>query len=93
MITTKTDLKFYLQEDAKANRMDGCSPLKYMVRLFIGSESAHVYKYLKTFVTVSIIATTLVYTTGYYTDTTKCICTDWDSNIIFVSLKISAGMV
>lgn len=48
MITTKTDLKFYLQEDAKANRMDGCSPLKYMVRLFIGSESAHVYKYLKT---------------------------------------------
>ncbi len=38
MITTKTDLKFYLQEDAKANRMDKCSMLKYLVRLFIGNE-------------------------------------------------------
>lgn len=41
MIKTKQDLKFYLQEDAKANRMDGCSYLKYLVRLFLGSESAH----------------------------------------------------
>ena len=48
MITTKSDLKFYLHEDAKANRMEECSMLKYMVRLFIGSESAHIYKYLKT---------------------------------------------
>lgn len=47
MIKTKEDLKFFLQEDAKANRMDGCSIFKYWVRLFIGSESAHVYKYLK----------------------------------------------
>ena len=47
MIRTREDLKFYLQEDAKANRMDVCSLLKYWVRLFIGSESAHVYKYLK----------------------------------------------
>lgn len=47
MIKTKEDLKFYLQEDAKANRMRGCSIFKYWVRLFIGSESAHVYKYLK----------------------------------------------
>ena len=47
MIKTREDLKFYLQEDAKANRMDGCSLLKYWVRLFIGSEAAHVYKYLK----------------------------------------------
>lgn len=46
MIKTKEDLRFYLQEDAKCNRMDG-SVLKYWVRLFIGSESAHVYKYLK----------------------------------------------
>lgn len=47
MIKTKEDLNFYLQEDAKANRMDGCSLLKYKLRLFVGSESAHVYKYLK----------------------------------------------
>lgn len=47
MIKNKKDLKFYLQEDAKANRMEGCSLLKYWARLFIGSESAHVYKYLK----------------------------------------------
>ena len=47
MIKTREDLKFYLQEDAKANRMEGCSLLKYCFRLFIGSEAAHVYKYLK----------------------------------------------
>lgn len=47
MIKTRKDLKFYLLEDAKANRMEGCSILKYWVRLFIGSESAHIYKYLK----------------------------------------------
>ena len=47
MIKTREDLKFYLQEDAKANRMDVCSLLNYWVRLFIGSESAHVYQYLK----------------------------------------------
>ena len=47
MIKTRKDLKFYLLEDAKANRMEGCSFLKDGVRLFIGSEAAHVYKYLK----------------------------------------------
>ena len=47
MIKTRKDLKFFLQEDAKVNRMEGCSLLKYWVRLFIGSEAAHVYKYLK----------------------------------------------
>lgn len=47
MIRTKEDLKFYLQEDAKANRMEGCSIIKYWARLFTGSESAHVYRYLK----------------------------------------------
>ena len=47
MIKTRKDLKFFLQEDAKANRMEGCSLLKYWVRLFIGSEAAHVYKYYK----------------------------------------------
>ena len=47
MIKTRKDLKFYLQEDAKANRMEGCQLLKYWGRLFIGSESAHVYKYQK----------------------------------------------
>ncbi len=48
MIRTKEDLRFYLREDAKANRILGCSYLKYLLRLFAGSESAHVYKYLKT---------------------------------------------
>ena len=47
MIKTKEDLKFYLKEDAKANRIDNKSLLKYLMRLFIGSEAAHVYKYLK----------------------------------------------
>ena len=47
MITDKNDLRFYLHEDAKANRMQKCSFFKYWVRLFIGSESAHVYRYLK----------------------------------------------
>lgn len=47
MIKSRNDLKFYLQEDAKANRIEGCSVLMYWGRLFIGSESAHVYKYLK----------------------------------------------
>lgn len=47
MIRTKQDLIFYLSEDAKANRMEGCTLFKYWIRLFIGSESAHVYKYLK----------------------------------------------
>lgn len=28
MIKTREDLRFYLQEDAKANRMDVCSLLK-----------------------------------------------------------------
>lgn len=47
MIKNKTDLKFYLQEDAKANRIDGGAIIKYLGRLFTGSESAHVYKYLR----------------------------------------------
>lgn len=47
MIKSKEDLRFFLQEDAKANRMNDCSIFKYWARLFIGSESAHVYKYLK----------------------------------------------
>ena len=47
MIKTKEDLQFFLQEDAKANRMYKCPTLKYWIRLFIGSESAHVYRYLK----------------------------------------------
>lgn len=46
MIKSRKDLEFYLQEDAKANRMEDCSTFKYWIRLFIGSESAHVYKYL-----------------------------------------------
>lgn len=48
MIKTKKDLHLYLDEDAKANFMDGTNWLRYKLRLFAGSESAHVYKYLKT---------------------------------------------
>lgn len=56
MIRTIEDLNFYLREDAKANRMDGCSVLKYWIRLFLGSESAHVFKYLRLCVIASITA-------------------------------------
>ena len=47
MIRTREDLKFYLQEDAKVNYMEGVSYLKYRLKLFAGSESAHVFRYLK----------------------------------------------
>lgn len=47
MIKSRKDLQFYLQEDAKANRIENDSVFSYWGRLFIGSESAHVYKYLK----------------------------------------------
>lgn len=52
MIKTREDLKFYLQEDAKANRINivgGGKMLnvRYLFRLLCGSESAHIYKYLK----------------------------------------------
>ncbi len=47
MIKTKKDLSFYLREDAKANFLGNSSWLKYKLRLLAGSESAHVYKYLK----------------------------------------------
>lgn len=47
MIKTRRDLQFYLTEDAKANFMEGVNFVKYALRLFSGSESAHVYRYLK----------------------------------------------
>ncbi len=47
MIKTKQDLQNYLIADAKANYMYGVPFYKYWLRLFAGSESAHVYKYLK----------------------------------------------
>lgn len=46
MIQTRQDLKFYLEQDAKANRMDECSLIKFWIRLFVGSESAHAFYYL-----------------------------------------------
>ena len=48
MIKTNQDLQQYLREDAKANFMYGVSYFKYLFKLFAGSESAHVYKYLRT---------------------------------------------
>ena len=47
MIDTKQELKRFLREDAAANRMEGTSFFKYLFRLVSGSESAHVYRYLK----------------------------------------------
>lgn len=47
MIKSKESLKFYLREDAKANKMGDCSIFRYWGRLIVGSESAHVYRYLK----------------------------------------------
>ena len=48
MIKTKKDLLFYINEDAAANYLSNTSWIKYRLRLFAGSESAHVFKYLKT---------------------------------------------
>ena len=48
MIKTKQDLQFYLKEDAEANFMGNVTVWEYMFRLFAGSESAHVFKYLRT---------------------------------------------
>ena len=47
MIKSKQELRFYLKEDAKANFMEGVPFWKYCLKLLSGSESAHVYKYLK----------------------------------------------
>ncbi len=47
MIKTKTDLRYYLAEDARMNRMQRIPYWKYLVKLFAGSESAHVYRYIK----------------------------------------------
>lgn len=50
MIKTKNDLRFYLEEDGKANRIWGGNYLNanYMFRLLCGSESATIFRYLKT---------------------------------------------
>ena len=48
MIKTRQDLEYYIREDAKANFLKDTTWLKYRMRLLAGSESAHVFKYLKT---------------------------------------------
>lgn len=50
MIKTRKNLRFYLDEDGRANRVIGGGALlniKYILRLFCWSESAHVFRYLK----------------------------------------------
>lgn len=47
MIKTVDDLKTYLRYDASANRMEGVSYVNYIIKLILGSESAHVFRYLK----------------------------------------------
>ena len=92
MIKTREDLKFYLQEDAKANRMDVCSLLNYWVRLFIGSESAHVYQYLKVLrhceyhCNNSGFFHKMLY--RYY----RYVCIDWDSSTTSVFLRMYVDM-
>lgn len=45
MISTREDLKFYLQEDAKAN---GIKPgIEYIIKLIYGNVHACAYRYLK----------------------------------------------
>ncbi len=46
MIKTRQDLKFYLQEDAKANRIK-TNPFVYLAYLFAGSERYHAFRYIK----------------------------------------------
>lgn len=45
MIKTKKDLKYYLQEDAKRNKIE--NKLHYMARLFAGFENARAFRYIK----------------------------------------------
>lgn len=45
MITTRKDLKFYLQEDAKANGIK--SGIEYTLKLIYGNVHACAYRYLK----------------------------------------------
>lgn len=46
MIKSKSDLKFYLSEDAKRNGI-GNSLIRYYLRLMCGSEEAHVFRWIK----------------------------------------------
>lgn len=46
MIKTKEDLRFYLQEDAKRNGMAGVNRLMLHVRMWIGTEQAHIYHWM-----------------------------------------------
>ena len=45
MIKSKAELKFYMQEDAKRNGFTGKA--NYLFHLFLGSEQAIAYKYLR----------------------------------------------
>lgn len=47
MIKTWSDLNYYIKEDAKANFIGNSSWPHFLLRLLSGSESAHVFKYLK----------------------------------------------
>ena len=45
MIKSRGELRFWLKEDAKRNKVD-CSPIKYLFFLFCGKENAIAYLYL-----------------------------------------------
>lgn len=47
MIKSRSELRFFIREDAKANYMEHTCFLVYVGRLFAGSESAHVFRYIK----------------------------------------------
>lgn len=46
MIKTREDLRFYIQEDRKANKISS-SNFKYLFSLLCGSEQARAFRYLK----------------------------------------------
>ena len=45
MISSRSQLKFYLAQDSRANHID--SYLKYIIKLFYGNVNACVFRYLK----------------------------------------------
>lgn len=50
MISTRKEMNFYIQEDSWRNGVDFntfIGKLKYHLKLFLGSESASVFRYLK----------------------------------------------
>lgn len=48
MIRSREDFRDFLKADRSANLMEGVNWLRYLIKLFLGSEKAHVWRYIKT---------------------------------------------